>query len=363
MTHTADISRVISLSAYNSVNSVNFLLVLSVLSLALPAMSCGCTPCSELLVDDKTDDPTSILHLKSPSDAISGEYQGMSSLDVFTFRTDGLKHLDSYQRFDDLDRSEVRIASGSGERKIFVCANSQWNRKEWTIVNSIEALEGFKADLEYEKRMFPLMTGETSAEDGSETSVRLKMLVSEIRIHSLRCDFSDKGYNGCTISDVRVYLINVNASCGITSEGTIMPERIINFGRLDPNDINKFEEPDLISVKLTENISSETIYPDICLRCYPNSCLEESLGSPFTKLVIEGKIKGETYYWSVAVGRQGERNEDNSYGIFRNSIYRYDIIIIGKGSKDPDICADKKSMAIKFETELWKEKDLYSITY
>ena len=140
MTHTADISRVNSPSIYNSVNSyhINFLLVLSILSLAFPAMSCGCTPSSQLTLKDEGDHMASILHLKSPDNTNSGECHGMKSLDVFTFRTDGPNHLDSYQRFDNLDDYKVRIASGSGKRHLFVCANGQWHRKGWTIVNSIE---------------------------------------------------------------------------------------------------------------------------------------------------------------------------------------------------------------------------------
>lgn len=360
MKQTADISRGDSSTTYNSVisNIVYFLLVLSALSLVFPAMSCGCTPSASIITDDETYPHSRILQLKSPITADDGNDHVLTSLDVFAFRTDGLKHLDSYQRFDSLSGNEVRIASGSGQKRIFVCANSQWQRNDWAIVNSIEALAGFKADMENERMKSPLMTGEVSTCDGKVTSVYLSMLASEIHINSLRCDFSDKGYKGCNISDVRIYLINVNASCGITSEGVTMPERIINSGRLDPYDMGKLCEPDLICVSLGEDISSEAMYPEIRLRCYPNASAEESPGSPFTKLVIEGAIMGETYYWPIAVGRQGNTN-----GIFRNCIYCYDITITGKGSPDPDVCADMEAIDINIETKPWKEKDSYSISY
>ena len=364
MKHTADISRGDSYSTYNSVTSyhIKFLLVLSVLSLAFPAMSCGCTPSPEILMDRENDNPPMTIHLKSPTIADRETDIGLKSLDVFTFRTEGLKNLDSYQRFDSLSGSEVRIASGSGERRIFICANSQWQRNDWAVINSIEALDGFKADIENARRMYPLMTGEVSSSECEAAHVSLNMLASEIQINSLRCDFSDKGYKGCNISDVMIYLINVNASCGITSEGVTMPERIINSGRFDPYDTGKLREPDMISASLKEDISSRAIYPDIRLRCYPNASIEESPGSPFTKLVIQGILKGVTYYWPIAVGREGN-DENGTNGIFRNCIYRYDITITGKGSLDPEVCADGKAIDINIETKPWKEKDSYSIRY
>ena len=141
-----------------------------------------------------------------------------------------------------------------------------------------------------------------------------------------------------------------------------MPERIINSGRLDPSDVSKLCEPDMISTSLKEDISSRAIYPDIRLRCYPNASSEESPGSPFTKLVIQGMLKGVTYYWSIAVGREWNK-ENGTSGLFRNCIYSYDITITGKGSLDPDVCADRKTIDIEIETEPWKEKDSYSIAY
>ena len=85
---------------------------------------------------------------------------------------------------------------------------------------------------------------------------------------------------------------------------------------------------------------------------------QTDVGSPFTRLVIEGKIQGETWYWPIDINR-----DEAGVGIERNSRYVFDIILRSKGTKDPDTPASPEMTEIKFETRKWKEKDGYHVEF
>ena len=80
----------------------------------------------------------------------------------------------------------------------------------------------------------------------------------------------------------------------------------------------------------------------------------EGPGTPFTRLVIEGKIRGETFWWPIEINR-----EDGTQvpGIHRNCRYVFDIVITRKGNKDPDTAIGKETADIRMETRPWNEKE------
>lgn len=344
MDKTADISQE-SLFPNNSVISlyIKSQLILSILLSAFLAMSCGyIEDDEELMKAAKTMIRT------SPGYSIR-------TLDTFTFNYDGLMTMDSYQRFEDTgDLSRIRIASQGGWKKIFACANSQIDKNGWANVNSYEALAKMHADLGKETMSDPVMTGECSlnATVSEDSAMDMKLIGAEVILNSVCCDFSGKGYEGEEITDVRIYLINVNATCSLVPGRTVMPERILNMGRLNENDMGTMSEPDLITYPFSHCITKLTEDLRIRFRCYPNTSPDESPGSPFTRLVIEGKIRGKTYFWPVNIGR-----ENGGCGVERNCRYVYNIRITGKGSDSPDILPEEGSMETETEVSQWKEKD------
>ena len=82
---------------------------------------------------------------------------------------------------------------------------------------------------------------------------------------------------------------------------------------LNPDDIRHFMNPGLVVGKIADMIGMEPSRPEICFLCYPNCAEDEGPGTPFTRLVIEGQIDGDTYYWPIDINRQEDRK-----GIGRN---------------------------------------------
>jgi hypothetical protein len=205
------------------------------------------------------------------------------------------------------------------------------------------------------------MSGSCSFHAGSDArpELVLRRISSEIHLKSLKCDFKGKAYEGEKLSDIHVYLTNVNASCRIWDD-TGTTARIINQGRLIKEDVARFEDPNLIYQKVDGEVGADGITTDIKLRCYPNMAEEEGPGSPFTRLVIQGVLDGEVWYWPIDINRGEGRSPE---GIEGNCSYSFDIVLTRKGSADPDTAIKTESATIMMEVEKWEEKEEYSVAF
>lgn len=319
------------------------------LSSGLPAFFNSCSTSPEISVRE-----TALKISSDPSD--------VNSMDVFVFNDDPLQRLDCYQRIDDIADWNGKIVSSSGNRIISVLANIPGDESRWLNVSSRAHLSQISVSLEEERRENAFMSGEIRLDTGSEslagTGLRLEPMAGEIVLRSLSCDFSGKPYEGEKLEDIKVYLINVNAEQGIL-DGSPGRWRFINVGRLEDNDLGRFWRKDLIMQEIPEEVGEDAVYPDIRLWCYTNDTAEETPGTPFTRLVIEGKISGRIWYWPINVNRENGTGN----GIVRNHRYIYDITINRKGSDDPDIPVNTEDIHINLEISQWEEKESYEVLF
>ncbi len=350
-------------TSYINFSSFFFIPLLGKLTLlcVLPAVFYGCTPAADL--DGCSFEMAQSFGTARSPVRFTDDMEDIRNLDVFVFMDDKKQKLDCYQRFDDMTQWKGSVISGSGKRIMTVIANSSFGRQYWMSMNSRAHLKGVSLYLGEEMRGRPVMSGEVSSdtEDSSDApeEMVLEPYVGEVVLNSIRCDFKGKPYSGEKLSAVRVYLINVNTSCPVlTSEGS-PPSRIINLGRLCEEDLEDFEDPGIIVRDISGEIGTETVHPDIRLWCYPGSHPEETPGTPYTRLVIEGKVSGHTYYWPVDINRDSR----DEAGIWRNRRYSYDILITRKGSTDPNTPVRAEDITIKQEVTKWKEKEEYSISF
>lgn len=285
----------------------------------------------------------------------------VDELDIFVFRNDRLQKTDCYQKVPDLESWNREVVSGYGDRIIAVCANCRKDIMEWTGVSSFPYLQNLSVSLEDDDPESPFMSGWKEVSAGSEgrhIQMQLSPLTSIVRLQSISCDFSGRPYSGEKMTDVRIYLTNVSAECRLFDEKGIMPIRVVNAGGLCEDDMEAFRDASVLYRELPYDIGSETIRPDISLICYPNNSPSESPGTPFTRLVIEGKVGGQTYYWPIDINR-----DDGGEGIARNEKYIYDIRIRRKGTLDPDTPARTEDMDISFKIEKWEEQEDYKVTF
>ena len=291
------------------------------------------------------------------------EYRNpMGYIDIFTFDNDRLMQLDSYMHYSSISGNSLNIRSQNGNKKIFICSNGQRTKAGWSSINSMAALDKVYVELTQEDRNAPCMTGmgEAVAGSGQICNIEMRRIASEVVLNSLRCDFTGKSYEGYQVSDVKVYLTNVNTRCRITAEGEITPLSIINSGCLESDDLETFLQPDLVAQSIPVNIGTNKLLAGICLLCYPNASSMESPGTPFTRLVIEGTLDGETYWWPIDINR-GEEIEKP--GIYRNTRYIFDVVLTRKGSLDPNKPIEPEDADIKMEVRKWEEKEDYQVSF
>ncbi len=251
----------------------------------------------------------------------------------------------------------------TGEKILMAFIGLQSTPEDWMWVSSISSLDDAWSALEKESRNSPVMSGSCGFHAGNATERRpelsLKRISAEIYLRSLKCNFKGKPYEGEKLSDIHVYLTNVNASCRIWND-TGTATRIINQGRLIEEDIARFKDQSLIYQKIEDEVGTNGIMTGIRFRCYPNMAAQESLGSPFTRLVIQGKLDGEVWYWPIEINR-GEGCTPE--GIEGNCKYTFDIVLTRKGSADPDTAIKTESAKIMMEVEKWEEKEEYSVAF
>ena len=286
-----------------------------------------------------------------------------SDLDMLVFRNDRLQYLECWQRVAFSGNGEVAVASMTGEKVLMACSGLERTPEDWMWVSSISSLDDARSALEKESRNSPVMSGSCGFHAGKAMGQRpeltLKRISAEIYLKSLKCDFKGKPYEGEKLSDIHVYLTNVNASCRIWNDPGIAT-RIINQGRLIEEDVARFKDQSLIYQRIEGQVGTDVITTDVMLRCYPNIASQESMGSPFTRLVIQGKLDGDVWYWPIDINRGEGRTPE---GIEGNCAYTFDIVLTRKGSADPDTAIKTESATIMMEVEKWEEKEEYSVAF
>ena len=343
---------ILSIISYKLLSFQNFhKLIQSIIStlLLLPALF-SCT-------ETEAESERTMIMMKAP-----GKSFPSGTLDIFTFNRGGAGHLDSYQHLESFSRPDIELRSQNGDKHVFICLNGHRSIYDWSTINSRQSLDNVYIELKDERRETLCATGEgvIRAGNGNEYTVEMQNIASEIILNSIRCDFKGKSYEGMPITDPVVYLTNVNSRCCLTSEGDIAPSGILNAGRADPEDISMMAEPDMIYQKMTDDINTRRSDVGMSFICYPNAGAKEGPGTPFTRIVIEGKIDGKTYWWPVNINRNPGTDRQ---GIHRNTRYVFDMNITRKGSSDPDIVLDTEAVEVKLSIIPWEEKEEQQVLF
>ncbi len=325
----------------------------------IPALFFGCSSDPEVTASESEEYTEMSVALKSDADA------GLTHADIFIFNNDELRRIDSYQRVEGL---EFKAASRAGEKIMVAIVNSTVGRDEWRRISSYEGLAEEISLLSDEDPESPIMSGEAEfTASGSSTGLDLGIdrLMSKVQVKTLRADFQGTGYEGKPLTDVRIYLTNVNASCTIMRQEDFRPEMIVNYGYADEATMGGFRAPEMLCHELDEDIGSTSVSPDISLYCYPSDASDETYGSPFTRLVIEGKIAGNLCYYPITINREenGVCFGVDGTGIGRNCLYTYDITLCRFGTSDPDTPVSADDVIINCSIEPWTEKDNETIKF
>ena len=328
-----------------------FLALLSLTCLPAHFFSCSriAAPAPEMFVTGKKNVTT--VKIRNTANSMHGK----NGYDVLVYNADRFGRLDSYMHFDG-SLSELPVSSGTGAKTVVVICNAPEGFPEWENVLSLKQLSGVCSHLENETEDMPVMVGMVETDAGEGCEITLKPLMARICLKELSCDFSGTSYSWEKLEDIKVYLTNVNAECSITGD-TDVGKRFINNGKLEEGDMNRFRFPAIVCREIGRPVGPEPERLDAMLYCYPNGYQEESFGRPFTRIVIEGKIRGKTWSWPININSLKDR------GIYSDDCYTLKVRLRRTGTEDPDTAIELENDEVTMEIEKWDEKENYNVAF
>ncbi len=263
----------------------------------------------------------------------------LSFLDVLIYDDDSLRQLDTWQHFepDDFDVDYILLSGSGAKIFVFIANYAPLPSVSISQIGSFDALSTFEIRLADDSSQRPVMTSVIRAESGSDlNTVTLEPLLSEVMLGTISYDFSGKEYENESLKNVCAYLINVSASTQILRDSLFTPSEVLNYGGLIASDMASISSPDMLYRDIPPFPADSSYEAGVKFCCYPNDLPEESMGQPFTRLVVQGDIAGQTCYYPIDVNRPGFGYRSGRAGLGRNVRYRVNLSLTQKGSDSPE---------------------------
>ena len=246
------------------------------------------------------------------------------ALDLLFFQADSLERLDAYQHLDDIPGYRIAGVSSTAARKLAVFGNCPGDIYQWSHIRTFDSLRELAFHLEDEDPSSPVLAGFSEIPEGRLKScpVTLRPMLCRITLQSIACDFSGHPYAQKRLTDVRAYLTYVRGAYH-----PLEPERApavwINAGRLDETETASLSHPEMLLTDISPSLGSR-IRPGKEFYCYPNPSDGPSFGQPVTRLVIEGRLEGVTYYYPIDL-----------HGLEPDVRYTLDVTLMRAGTPGP----------------------------
>ena len=294
---------------------------------------------------------------KSVSAQTQEQDNTINTLDVLIFR-DGdasaadYQKLDTYKRFEGDALADLTLSTTTGAKLICVIANS--NISTYAGITNLQAFRALTSTLADETLADFTMYGEAKQTLGvtSSVSILLTRMISRVAVTSIKTKFDGTPYAGMTLSNCKLFLINVHGEKLIYNGNSLETPLILNNGSLVGEDVNSTEEAGLLMDNITEVITGEAYSTAHYLYCYSN---ETDDITSSTKLVLQADLDGITYYYPIPVNQAGYgyTGSNSHYGIRRNTAYSYSITVTRPGSLDPDTPVVPGMLELSIEIADW----------
>lgn len=272
----------------------------------------------------------------------------LQGLDLLFFQDGPLYRLDAYQHLDRVSGNRVNGTSSTAARKVVILSNYPTDTYPWTGIRSLESLADLPFRLADEDPAAPMLYGESAA--GTMSQVTLRPMLAKITLRSIACEFSGRPYAGEKLQDVRAYLTYVSQECRPFAPED-PPSSWLNAGRLDEAGTAALAHPETVLQTLTASLGGR-IYPSAGFYGYPNPSDGTEFGNPVTRLVIEGKLRGTTYYYPIDLP-----------GLEADVQYRMDVTLTRAGTTDPDLPAVAGSIRLESQVLDWDGREWEDIHY
>ena len=309
--------------------------------------------CANISPESPADDGSKLgklaIEVKAPGDV------SYSSMDLFFFDDTSPYALDSYERTKYTYR--YTATSTAGVKNIVALSGVKGDLYRWAGIRNFKDLKDTQMPLSGEDPENPVMRGTARINTRLQSSIKIDMrpLLAKVTLNNLTISFSDPGLKGRSLDSVRVYLTNVSATCSPLHTNSDRPTRYLCSGGFSPADTAGVG--DMIYYEYKHILWSGTTHIGKTFYCYPNFPEKEGAGTPRTRLVVEGRLDGETWYYPIDIG-----GKDNP-GICCGDYYVMDVVITRLGSQDPDIPISEGTAAVRTWVKDWDERENAIVMY
>lgn len=255
-----------------------------------------------------------------PSDAAVNDVQ------IFVFDKYGV-----YETSGTASGASVSLTCTTGEKQLVALVNAPQEPN----VGTISELRQRRSDLNDCSVGSLVMSGETSVVLTTSGSVTMSVtrLASRVKLLDVRPDFQLSQHQQLSFEVTAVYMINVAGDRAYLAGGD--PTKWYNEAGYDASTSPSFLY-DAVSSGVVQ--SGATYSTDHYFYCYPNAT------STDTRLVVEAKVGGNTYYYPVTLDV-----------LEQNRSYACTLTITRLGSDDPDIPVEDGTVNFTVEVEEWVE--------
>ena len=195
------------------------------------------------------------------SHGVQADDNHIKTLEIFVFRInegkadDGM--LDGYRKFtaEELGTlTNLEIQTTTGKKVIYAVANS--HKASWKGINTRKLFEEQTAQLVDDDVKNFIMVGGTTSQLQLATTVSfsIKRLVARVKLNSVKTAFAGGPYEGMSLTDVKAYLINVQAS-KLMYNGMGDNYAVLNSGRYVEGDANNCTMQGMLYDEVTSSVT------------------------------------------------------------------------------------------------------------
>ncbi len=342
-----------------------------ILAALAPFVSLMATSCDNIIEEETFEQPaqTSSLSVSIvPQTKATGTSHGVQTddntvhtLEIFVFKNDGADAgvLDTYKKFSEGELpslANIQVQTTTGSKIIYAVANS--HKENWTGINTLAQFKGVLSSLQQENLKSFTMVGSTTSVLQAATSVNIDIsrLVARIHLAGIKTAFAGTPYEGCTLKNVKAYLINAMGDIHYADGSSSAKPLILNANKLVTENVAACAMSGMLYDELPQEVGESGYSTSHYFYCYENMLQSESYDNKFTKLVIQADLNGTTYYYPININREGfGYNSSNGHaGIKRNTSYSVEVTITRPGSLEPGSILEFGTATAKVNVLNWE---------
>ncbi len=296
-----------------------------------------------------------------------GEDGQINSLILLVYNNDRSSskygYLETSRHLTVSDLSNVSFKTTLGSKIIYAVSNI-----DTISMTQAQTLDGFReitTSISTETFGRFKMIGNVNYEVGADVTknIVLTRLVARIQINSIGVNFDGSWCDGKTLSDIKIYLINVRDRVYMYS-GASAGSSFFNHKGYNAYQSGSCLLSDIIYEGNVGSIQDNSSHSAAhVFHCYENTIGSESDNDRFTRLVIEGKIDGTAYYYPISINQNSFGSTSYPLGVEANKWYKMDVTILRPGTDSPDVTLDKGTVTVSISTVNWTVIDNGNIEF